>query len=60
MTLEQLTAFTLSDSHAVQEEVWFERAYAEMPAHVIRRLLTTAQVSGDDPRARHDHGARAT
>jgi len=52
MTLEQLTAFTLSDSHAAQEEVWFERAYAEMPAQLIRRLLTTAQVPGSDPRAR--------
>ncbi|HEX3651871.1 MAG TPA: ParB/RepB/Spo0J family partition protein [Rhizomicrobium sp.] len=52
MTLEQLTAFTLSGSHAAQEEVWFERTYAEMPAHLIRRLLTEAKVCGDDPRAR--------
>jgi len=52
MTLEQLTAFTLSDNHALQEEVWFERAYAEMSAQLIRRLLTKAQVAGDDPRAR--------
>lgn len=52
MTLEQLTAFTLSNSQALQEEVWFERAYADLPAQLIRSLLTKAQVAGDDPRAR--------
>ena len=52
MTLEQLTAFTLSDSHALQEEVWFERSYAEMPAHAIRQLLTRSQVDAADRRAR--------
>jgi ParB family chromosome partitioning protein len=52
MTLEQLTAFTLSDNHKTQEEVWFERAHGDMPAHVIRRVLTRAQVEGNDRRAR--------
>ena len=52
MTLEQLTAFTLSDSHALQEEVWFEHPYAEMPARAIRHLLTRSQVDAADRRAR--------
>ncbi|MBV9063603.1 MAG: ParB/RepB/Spo0J family partition protein, partial [Alphaproteobacteria bacterium] len=51
-TLDQLTAFTLSDSHPLQEEIWFERGFPEMPAHAIRRLLTSTQVPGSDPRAR--------
>src|SRR5665213_338730 len=52
MTLEQLTAFTISDDHEAQEAVWFDRPYAEMPAQMIRRLLTKAQVEGTDRRAR--------
>jgi ParB family transcriptional regulator, chromosome partitioning protein len=52
MTLEQLTAFTLSDDHKTQEEVWFERAHGDMPAHIIRRVLTRTQVESNDRRAR--------
>jgi ParB family chromosome partitioning protein len=52
MTLDQLTAFTLSDSHHLQEEVWFERGFAEMSPQTIRRLLTSTQIPGTDPRAR--------
>jgi len=52
MTLEQLTAFTICDDHGAQEAVWFDRPYAEMPAQMIRRLLTKAQVEGTDRRAR--------
>ena len=52
MTLEQLTAFTLSDDHKTQEEVWFENPYASLPAQAIRRLLTRSQVEGTDRRAR--------
>lgn len=52
MTLDQLTAFTLSADHALQEEVWFERGYADIPANAIRRMLTTSQVEGSDRRAR--------
>lgn len=51
MTLDQLTAFTLSDDHTVQEDVWFERGCADMPAQVIRRMLTSSQVQGSDRRA---------
>jgi ParB family transcriptional regulator, chromosome partitioning protein len=35
----------------LQEEVWFERGFADIPAQSIRRMLTTAQVPGTDPRA---------
>jgi ParB family chromosome partitioning protein len=52
MTLEQFTAFTICDDHGAQEAVWFDRPYAEMPALMIRRLLTKAQVEGTDRRAR--------
>jgi len=52
MTLEQLTAFTLTNDHKAQEEVWFESGYHEMPAETIRRFLTSTQVQGHDRRAR--------
>lgn len=52
MTLEQLTAFTLTDDRKAQEEVWFDNPYADMPAQMIRRLLTRTQVEGRDRRAR--------
>ena len=52
MTLEQLMAFTLSDDHVLQEEVWFDLGYANMPPQEIRRHLTKAQVDGNDRRAR--------
>lgn len=52
MTLEQLTAFTLSDDQALQEATWFDRPYADMPAAAIRRFLTRSQIDGTDRRAR--------
>lgn len=52
MTLDQLTAFTLSDDHAVQEALWFERPYANLPPAFIRQALTEAKVRASDPRAR--------
>jgi ParB family chromosome partitioning protein len=52
MTLEQLTAFTIGGDHEAQEVVWFDHPYMEMPAQMIRRLLTKAQVEGTDRRAR--------
>ena len=51
MTLEQLTAFTLASDHRAQEEVWFDSGYDELPAHLIRRLLTRSQVEATDRRA---------
>lgn len=52
MTLEQLTAFTVSNDHAAQEEAWFNGPYTNMPAHLIKRQLTKAHVAGTDRRAR--------
>jgi ParB family transcriptional regulator, chromosome partitioning protein len=52
MTLEQLMAFTLSDDHVLQEEVWFNTGYSGMSPQEIRRHLTKAQVDGNDRRAR--------
>jgi len=52
MTLEQLSAFTLTDDHRLQEQIWFDSPYADQSADTIRRQLTKAQVDGDDRRAR--------
>ncbi len=52
MTLEQLTAFTLSDDHQAQEGLWFDSPYAEISAAAIRRLLTNSQVEASDRRVR--------
>jgi len=52
MSLEQLTAFTVSDDWAAQERVWSERSQDQVQASVIRRHLTVALVDASDPRAR--------
>lgn len=52
MTLEQLMAFTVSDDHALQDAVWFESPYEDMPAQFIRRQLTKTQVEASDRRVR--------
>ncbi len=51
MTLDQLTAFTVSDDHAAQERVWFECPWELNPSE-IRKALTAALVPGTDRRAR--------
>ncbi len=51
MTLDQLTAFTISDDHEVQERVWFEGVHDRTP-QAIRRSLTKTLVEGSDRRAR--------
>ncbi len=51
MSLDQLTAFTVSDDQAAQERVWFESPWALDPAD-IRKALTAALVPGTDRRAR--------
>jgi ParB family chromosome partitioning protein len=53
MTLEQLMAFTVSNDHARQEQVWkgLERSYSREP-YQIRRLLTETAVRAYDRRAR--------
>lgn len=52
MTLEQLMAFTVTDDHARQEQVWeaLSRAYSREP-YQIRRLLTEGAVRASDKRA---------
>jgi ParB family chromosome partitioning protein len=52
MTLEQLMAFTVTDDHARQEQVWDRLAGAwNKEAYTIRRLLTEGTVSARDRRA---------
>ena len=52
MTLEQLMAFTVSDDHARQEQVWetISSGYNKEP-YAIRRLLTEGAVNAGDKRA---------
>lgn len=52
MTLEQLTAFSVSSDHARQEQVWdsLSRSYNK-EAYYIRRLLTESAVRVSDRRA---------
>ena len=52
MTLEQLTAFSVSGDHARQEQIWesLSRSYNK-EAYYIRRLLTESAVRVDDRRA---------
>jgi len=52
MTLEQLTAFTVTNDHARQEQVWesLARAYNKEP-YYIRRQLTEGAVRAADKRA---------
>lgn len=55
LSLEQLMAFTLSDDHARQLQVWDPQqgGRCHFSAHGIRRALTETQVADDDPRARY-------
>lgn len=52
MTLEQLMAFTVSDDHVRQVQVWdaIKDAWAKEP-HQIRRMLTETTVRASDKRA---------
>ncbi|GHG23435.1 ParB/RepB/Spo0J family partition protein [Paracoccus aerius] len=52
MTLEQLMAFTVSDDHARQEQVWqaIKDSWSKEP-YTIRRLLTETTVRASDRRA---------
>lgn len=52
MTLEQLMAFTVTDDHTRQEQIWeaLERSWSKEP-HQIRRLLTETTVRASDRRA---------
>ena len=52
MTLDQLMAFTVTDDHARQEQVWeaIKDAWSKEP-YQIRRLLTEGSVRVSDKRA---------
>lgn len=52
MTLDQLMAFTVSDDHARQEQVWdtIKDAWSKEP-YQIRRMLTETTVRASDKRA---------
>src|SRR5262249_12408323 len=50
LTLEQMMAFTVTDDHARQEQVWQALDWNDGP-HFIRRTLTEGQVPSDDRRA---------
>jgi ParB family chromosome partitioning protein len=55
MTLDQLMAFTLSDDHARQEQVWEDvkdGVYSDEPSE-IKALLTEDTVATDDKRVRY-------
>ncbi|HZS56801.1 MAG TPA: ParB/RepB/Spo0J family partition protein [Bryobacteraceae bacterium] len=52
LTLDQLTAFAVTDDHALQEHTWFEAPLFDRSASAIRRALTKSLVDGSDRRAR--------
>lgn len=53
MTLEQLMAFTVTDNHARQEQVWEHVNGSQfISAHQIRRLLTEDAIAATDRRVR--------
>jgi ParB family chromosome partitioning protein len=51
LTLEELTAFTITDDHARQEQVWSELPAYNRSRDAILRALSEGQVSSDDRRA---------
>jgi ParB family chromosome partitioning protein len=50
LTLEQLMAFTITDDHARQQEVWQDLGW-DKSADAIRRALTEGQVAATERRA---------
>lgn len=53
MSLEQLMAFSVTDNHARQEQVWEQVNQGQhVPAYHIRRLLTEQAVAASDRRVR--------
>ena len=51
LTLEELTAFAITDDHARQEQVWNELPAYNRSRDAILRALSEGQVSSDDRRA---------
>ena len=53
MSLEQLMAFSVTDNHARQEQVWEQVSGSQyISAHQIRRLLTEQAIAASDRRVR--------
>ncbi len=53
MSLEQLMAFSVTDNHARQEQVWEQVNQGQhVPAYHIRRLLTDDAIAANDRRVR--------
>lgn len=53
MTLDQLMAFSVTDNHVRQQQVWDQINHAShAPAYHIRRLLTEDAISSSDRRVR--------
>lgn len=53
MSLEQLMAFTVTENHARQEQVWEQLSQTYQPsAHQIRRMLTEDAIPANDRRVR--------
>jgi ParB family chromosome partitioning protein len=53
MSLEQLMAFSVTDDHARQEQVWEQINQGQhVPAYHIRRLLTEDAIAANDRRVR--------
>lgn len=53
MSLEQLMAFSVTDNHARQEQVWEQVNQGQhVPAYHIRRLLTEQAIAASDRRVR--------
>lgn len=50
LSFEQLAAFTISDDHARQEEVWNGLQSWDRSAHTIKRQLTAEEVPASDKR----------
>jgi ParB family chromosome partitioning protein len=51
LTLDELTAFAITDDHARQEQVWSELPHYNRSRDAILRALSEGQVSSDDRRA---------
>ena len=51
LTLDLLQAFTISDDHAAQEQVWNQLQRWNRQPHVIREMLSQDDVPGSDKRA---------
>lgn len=59
MSFEQLSAFTITDDHARQEEVWSDLPSWDRSAHAIKRRLASEEVPASDKRLKFIGGLEA-